>query len=290
MSIRALILGALGQAGQALVATAPPSALVVAHDAGDTDVRDSDAVERTFADAKPQVVMNCAAFTNVDEAESRADDAFQANAAGAGHVADAARRHGARVIHISTDYVFDGAAHAPYAVDAPTGPLGVYGSTKLESERRVLASGADCVVVRTAWLHSHGGTNFVRTTLGVLGAGKTMRVVDDQIGTPTRARHLAHALWRVVERPQLGGVLHFTDAGVASWFDVATAIMDALGEERKLPPGADVVPITSDEYPTPARRPRYSVLDKHGSWREIGYTPPHWRHGIVATTHELLNA
>jgi dTDP-4-dehydrorhamnose reductase len=205
-------------------------------------------------------------------------------------VAHAARRHGARLIHLSTDYVFDGSAHSPYGAESPAEPLNVYGSTKREGERRVLASGADSAVVRTAWLHSRGGTNFVRTTLRVLGEGRVMRVVDDQIGTPTRARHLAHALWRIVERPGLRGMLHFTDCGVASWFDVATAIMDALGEAGRLPPGADVVPIKTTEYPAPARRPLYSVLDKHDSWRAIGYTPPHWRHGVVATVHELLDA
>jgi dTDP-4-dehydrorhamnose reductase len=290
VTTRALILGASGQAGQALVGTAPPSISLVAHDAEGADVRDRDAVDRALADAKADVVINCAAFTNVDDAEARAEEAFQVNAVGAGNVAESARRRGARVIHLSTDDVFDGSAHSPYAVDAPTGPLSVYGSTKLEAERRVLASGAACTVVRTAWLHSRDGANFVRTTLRVLNEGRVMRVVDDQIGTPTRARHLAHALWRIVERPAAGRILHFTDAGVASWFDVATAIMDALGEDARLPAGADVVPITSDEYPTAARRPRYSVLDKHDSWRAIGYTPPHWRHGIVATTHELLNA
>lgn len=290
MSLRALIFGASGQAGQALLATAPPSVSIVAPDAQKADVRDHDAVDRAVTDGRPGVIINCAAFTNVDEAESRADDAFQVNAVGAEIVADSARRHGARVIHISTDYVFDGSAHTPYAVDAPTRPLSVYASTKLEGERRVLGSGADCAVVRTAWLHSRDGANFVRTTHRLLCAGRVMRVVDDQLGTPTRARHLAHALWRIAERPAIHGVLHFTDSGVASWFDVATAIMDALGEAGKLPTGADVVPITTEEYPTAAERPRYSVLDKHDSWRAIGYTPPHWRHGIVATTHELLNA
>lgn len=290
MSARALIFGGSGQAGQALLATAPPSVTIVAHDARTTDVRDPEAVDRAVADAKAGVIINCAAFTNVDAAESRSGEAFEVNAAGAENVARSACRHGARVIHVSTDYVFDGSAHSPYPVDAPTRPLGVYGSSKLEGERRVLASGADCVIVRTAWLHSRDGANFVRTTVRVLREGRLMRVVDDQVGTPTRGRHLAHALWRIAERPALRGILHFTDSGIASWFDVATAIMDALGEAGKLPTGADVVPIMTEEYPTAAERPRYSVLDKHDSWRAIGYTPPHWRHGIVATTHELLNA
>lgn len=290
MSVRALILGASGQAGQALLATAPPAVSIIAPDPRAADVRDPAAIDRTVAAAMPDVIINCAAFTRVDDAESRADEAYEINALGAENVARAACRHGSRMLHISTDYVFDGSAHSPYPVDGPTGPPNVYGSTKLEGERRVLAAGAHCVVVRTAWLHSRDGENFVRTTLGILRAGRVMRVVDDQIGTPTRARHLAHALWRIVERPALRGVLHFTDAGVASWYDVATAIMDALGEAGALAAGADVVPIATADHPTRAPRPCYSVLDKHDSWRAIGYTPPHWRHGVVATTHELLHA
>ena len=117
-----------------------------------------------------------------------------------------------------------------------------------------------------------------------------MRVVDDQIGTPTRASHLAHALWHIAERPALRGVLHFTDAGVASWFDVAMAVMETLEQGRRLADGAAVSPIPSDQFPTAARRPRYSVLDKHESWNAIGYLPPHWRKGIIDSTHELMNA
>ena len=290
MSGRTLIFGGSGQVGRALQDTAPPSTVVIAPDIHDTDIRDADAVRRAVEDAHPDSIINCAAFTSVDAAESDREEAFRVNAEAPRTIAEMAERASIRLVHISTDYIFDGAAHQPYSPDAPTGPINVYGETKLEGERRVLTASSRSVVVRTAWVHSGGGANFVRTAMRVLGSGQVMRVVDDQIGTPTRARHLAHALWRVVAHSQVDRVLHFTDAGVASWFDVAVAVMDALGEAGKLPHGADVVPIATADYPTPARRPRFAVLDSHACWRTIGYTPPHWRHGVVASTHELLNA
>ena len=290
MSLRALVFGASGQVGRALQGTAPASANVIAHDVHETDVRDAQAVARAIEDARPDIIINCAAFTGVDAAERNQDDAFQANAVAPGIIADLAERASIRVVHISTDYVFDGSAHVPYAPQATAGPINAYGATKLEGERRVMAASPRAVIVRSAWVHSGGGTNFVKTAVRVLSAGQPMRVVDDQIGTPTRARHLAHALWGIAAQPDAPRIMHFTDAGVASWFDVAVAVMETLSDAGRLPPNADVVPIASDDYPTPARRPSYSVLDKHETWRAIAYTPPHWRHGVIASTHELLNA
>ena len=240
-------------------------------------------------EASPTVVINCAAHTNVDGAETAADEAMAANGVAPGIIADSCKEVGARLLHISTDYVFDGGAHEPYAVDAVVGPINVYGATKLEGERRVLARGGNAAVVRTAWLHSGVGTNFVKTAARLLGSGKPMRVVDDQVGTPTRARHLAQALWCLAGNPATG-LLHFTDAGVASWYDVAVAVMETLASEGRLPVGASVEPIRSSERPSVAKRPAYSVLDKHDSWRAIGYTPPHWRVGVAASTRELMNA
>jgi dTDP-4-dehydrorhamnose reductase len=285
---RVLVFGASGQVGSELLATVPDDAYVTALDVGDADIRDREAVGRVLRQANPSVVINCAAYTNVDGAESAADEAMATNGV-APIIAESCKAIDARLLHISTDYVFDGRAHAPYAVNAAVGPINVYGSTKLEGERRVLAAGGNAAVVRTAWVHSGVGTNFVKTTVRVLGAGSTMRVVDDQVGTPTRARHLAQALWCLAGSP-VTGLLHFTDAGVASWYDVAAAVMETLALEGRLPVGASVEPIPSSERPSVAKRPAYSVLDKHDSWRAIGYTPPHWRVGVAASTRELLNA
>jgi dTDP-4-dehydrorhamnose reductase len=290
MSLRALIFGASGQVGSALQQTAPSSVVVVAHDLGQTDIRDRAAVARAVGDARPDVVINCAAFTNVDGAESHPSEAMEANGVAPGVIADVALTARVRFIHLSTDYVFDGAAHSPYRTDAAVAPINVYGATKLEGERRVLSVSPESVVVRTAWVHSGGGSNFVRTAVRLLSAGTPMRVVDDQIGTPTRARHLAAALWHITGRLELRGLLHFTDAGVASWFDVAVAVQEVLERAGRLGAGATVTPIGSDEFRTAARRPRYSVLEKHVSWNAMGYVPPHWRNGIIESTHELMNA
>jgi dTDP-4-dehydrorhamnose reductase len=285
-----LILGASGQVGTALQHCVPGDVVVIAHDSPQTDIRDRDAVARTMADVHPGVVINCAAFTRVDDAETEPDEALAANGIAPGVIAELSLAAGARFIHLSTDYVFDGRAPSPYPTDAQVAPINTYGATKLEGERRVLAANPAAVIVRTAWIHSGGGTNFVKTAVQLLAAGRPMRVVDDQVGTPTRAAHLAEALWRIAARPDVSGLLHFTDAGVASWFDVAIAVSDALRTAGHLGKGAGVTPARSDQFPRPARRPQFSVLDKHASWEVIGYVPPHWRQGVIASAMELLNA
>jgi len=287
---RTLILGALGQVGRALQHTAPASAALIAHDLEQTDICDRDAIARAIDDVRPDVVINCAAYTKVDDAEAQPDEALAANGVAPGTIAEVSAKAGARFIHISTDYVFDGRAHSPYLPDAAVAPINVYGATKLEGERRAIAASPASVVVRTAWVHSGGGVNFIRTAVRLLTAGTPMRVVDDQIGTPTRAAHLADALWHIVERPHVRGILHFTDAGVASWYDVAVAVAETLKDAGRLGAGAAVTPALTEEFPRPARRPLFSVLDKHRSWDAIGVVPPHWRHGVVASTLELLNA
>ncbi len=231
---RALILGASGQLGVELQRTVPAGVAIVALDIGDVDIRDGDAVTRAITSARPEAVFNCAAFTNVDGAESARDEAMAANGVAPGIIAAACVDAGARLLHVSTDYVFDGNASTPYPPSAPTSPLNVYGASKLEGERRVHAAAGGAAVVRTAWLHSGGGVNFVKTAVRVLGSGSPMRVVDDQIGTPTRARHLAQALWSLSARPDITGTLHFTDAGVASWYDVAVAV-DGCASRRRPP-------------------------------------------------------
>ncbi len=290
MTRRALILGAAGQVGFELQRTVPEGIVVTALDLPQVDIRDRSSVAKAIRDVRAEVVINCAAFTNVDGAESARDDAMVTNGVAPGIVAEESRHAGARMVHISTDYVFDGRAESPYDVDDQPAPLSAYGATKLEGERRVLAAGGAAVVVRTAWVHSAVGSNFVKTAVRHLTSGTEMRVVDDQIGTPTRAKNLAMALWSVAMKPDVKGILHFTDAGVASWYDVAAVVSNVLAAESRLGVGASVRPISSAEWPSVARRPLYCVLDKHDSWRTIGIVPPHWREGVAASTRELLNA
>lgn len=290
MTQRVLVFGALGQVGKALHHTAPEGATVIGHDLPETDICQRDSVARAIDESRPNLIINCAAFTKVDDAETRPDEALAANGVAPGVLAELARESGVRFFHLSTDYVFDGRAHTPYLPDDSTGPLSVYGATKLEGERRVLAEAPDSVIVRTAWVHTGGGVNFINTAVRLLSAGTPMRVVDDQVGTPTRAAHLATALWHIAGRTEMRGIFHFTDAGVASWYDVAMAVGETLEKHGRLGNGAVVTPAVTAQFPRPARRPQFSVLNKHASWAAIGYFPPHWREGVIASTVELLHA
>ncbi|MBL0169359.1 MAG: dTDP-4-dehydrorhamnose reductase [Gemmatimonadaceae bacterium] len=290
MTLRALVLGGGGQVGRALARVAPAGIDVMSRSSHETDVRDHIAVRRAIEESGANLIINCAAFTNVDSAESSPGLAAEINAIAPGLIANEARRAGARLLHVSTDYVFDGATGIPYEPGAPTTPINVYGATKREGERALLSADPDATIVRTAWVHSGTSPCFVARAVSMLCAGTEMRVVDDQFGTPTAANHLAAALWRIAHQTNIRGVLHFTDAGVASWFDVAIAVLDSLNALGRAPAEASVVPVASASYSPAARRPPCAVLDKHSSWQSIGWTPPHWRVGVVDSVREILHA
>jgi len=275
---KVLITGAHGQVGLELQATAPSGWQVLARGMGDLDVTQADAVRDLIQRERPAVVIQAAAYTDVDQAERQVELAEAVNATGASNVAEAAARIGARMIHLSTDFVFDGRQGRPYTPDAPASPLGVYGRTKLAGEREVTrVTGGVALIVRTAWVYSVHGRNFVRTMLGLMAEEQSVNVVCDQVGTPTWGRTLAEALWRAADRSDLHGIVHWTDAGVASWYDFALAIQEealALGLLSKSVP---VCPIRTEEFPTAARRPSYSVLDKTSGWAALGGPARHWR-------------
>jgi dTDP-4-dehydrorhamnose reductase len=227
---------------------------------------------------QPRAVINAAAYTAVDRAESEPEAAHAVNAAAPDHLAAACVATGARLIHVSTDFVFDGARGTPYAPDDGTSPLGVYGSTKEEGERHILATpGLQFRIVRTAWVHGPAGRNFVLRMLELFRTCPELRVVCDQVGTPTSVLTLAPLLWWLVDDPGPSGVLHFTDAGVASWYDFALAIHEEAVVRALAPANVRIVPVSTDQYPTPARRPAYSVLDKSATWARYPGTPLHWR-------------
>jgi len=212
----------------------------------------------------------------VDKAQSEAGEAARINGEGPGYLAAAAAAIGARFIHVSTDFVFDGASGVPYAPDHPAAPLGVYGATKLAGERAVQAAYPGALIVRTAWVYGDTGHNFVRTMLRLMAERDEVRVVADQIGTPTYATGLARALW-ALDAAGARGVHHWTDSGAASWYDFAVAIQEeahAIGLLKRTVP---VVPIATCDYPTPARRPSYSILDKSAAVALVGAPAPHWR-------------
>lgn len=288
--MRVLLLGATGQVGRAVIQSANTDTVITSPKSSELNMREGEALRAFVQDSHPEVIINCAAFTRVDDAEQDTAGAQAINAVAPATLAGVARDTGARFIHVSTDYVFDGTGEPPYGTDAAVHPLSVYGSSKLEGERGVLAINPDAAVVRTAWVHSGGGVNFVGTAVNLFLRGKVMHVVDDQISTPTRALHLANALWAFVARPQLKGLHHFTDAGAASWYDVAQCVLDTLQRDGMREPGTAVIPVPTSAFPRPARRPRVSLLDKHATWEALKLTPQHWRVGVAASTRELANA
>jgi dTDP-4-dehydrorhamnose reductase len=237
------------------------------------DVADAEAVRATVAAARPDAVINCAAWTDVDGAEDSEAAATAVNGAGAGHVAAAAAEAGAHVVHVSSDYVFDGRGEAPYVENDPTGPLSAYGRSKLAGELAVAAAAPTRhAIVRSAWLFGVHGRNFVATMLGLGASRDEVRVVDDQIGCPTFTGHLAGALVTVAER-RLTGVLHIAGGGRCSWFDLARAAFEDAGV------ACTALPCTTAEFPRPAPRPAWSVL---ASTRPDAPVLPPWREGLRA--------
>jgi dTDP-4-dehydrorhamnose reductase len=283
--MKVLITGAGGQLGHELVSTAPANAVVSALRSADCDVGDAGSVARAIASHRPDVIINAAGYTAVDKAESEPEVAHRVNALGPAHLAVAAG--GARLLHVSTDFVFDGAQGRPWRADDRTGPLSVYGQSKLAGETPVLALGSSGAVLRTSWVYSKFGSNFVKTMLRLMSSRPEVRVVADQVGAPTWARGLAGALWRMTARQEVHGLHHWRDAGAASWYDFAVAIGEEATALQLLAQPVSVLPIGTTDYPTPARRPAYSLLDCTATWQQLEQTPPHWRAQLRAMLLEL---
>jgi dTDP-4-dehydrorhamnose reductase len=276
-AVTILITGGDGQLGTALRETAPDAVRLLTPGRAELDLLRPDSVDAVVRTARPEVVINTAAYTAVERAESEPSQAHAVNAEGATAVAAAAARAGARMIHISTDFVFDGRISRPYRPTDPTAPLSVYGASKLAGEHGVTAcSGGRALIVRTAWLYGTGGTNFVTTMLRRMRAG-AVRVVADQVGSPTWSRSLAAAIWSAVERPALCGLHHWADAGVASWYDFAVAIQEEALALGLLEQPVSIDPIRTEDYPSQARRPSYSVLDTQETREALARPPIHWR-------------
>ena len=271
-----MIVGAGGQLGRALAAAAPADAEVTALDSAALDITDAAAVADAVRAARPALLFNAAAYTAVDRAEGDEAVATAVNGTAVGTLAAAAHAAGARLVHVSTDFVFDGTRTTPYPVDAPTHPLGAYGRSKRLGER---LAGADALVVRTAWLHADRGASFVATMLRLFAERDQVRVVADQIGSPTYAPGLAAALWRLATAGAQG-LFHYRDSGVASWYDFAVAIAEEARAAGLIDRAPAIVPIATADYPTPARRPAFSVLDTAATVAVLGAHPPHWRAGL----------
>lgn len=285
--MKALVTGVGGQLGRALIATAPKDIEVIAATHAQLDISDRNVVFRFLERCRPEVVINAAAYTRVDDAETHIEDARRINTEGPQYLARGALNIGARLIHVSTDFVFDGNASTPYKPTADTHPLSIYGSTKRDGELAVLDTiPANSVIVRSAWLYAATGHNFVHTMLRMMRERDLIAVVADQVGTPTSARSLANVLWAVAKHPEVRHIHHWTDAGVASWYDFATAIAEEATAIGLIARPVVVAPIATSEYPTPARRPPYSVLDT-SSLACLGMPRVHWRQHLRCTLEEI---
>ena len=252
------------------------------------DLTDARALERLIAETAPRLIVNAAAYTAVDKAESEPDVAYRVNADGARNVAQAAREAGARVIYISTDFVFDGGKTKPYGPGDAPAPVSVYGRTKLDGETAVReATGGDAIVIRTAWLYSRFGQNFVKTMLRLMAERDTLSVVADQRGTPTWAWSLAEVIWAAIDRDVPGGVYHWTDGGEASWFEFAGVIYTEARASGLLDRDVEIRAISTAEYPTAARRPAYSVLDCTATVAALGIEQRPWTTRLQQMLAEL---
>lgn len=285
--MKALIAGGGGQLGQALLRTLPAGVEAVALARAEFDITQADAIARALQKHRPTVVINASAYTAVDRAESDSQAAYATNADAVGALAKACEAQKIRLVHVSTDFVFDGSAGRPYRPDDATAPLGVYGASKLAGEQQIAAhEDLDWCVVRTAWVYAASGKNFALTMLRLFKERPVVRVVADQVGAPTSADSLAQCVWSAAQS-NVRGLLHFTDAGVASWYDFAVAIYEEATQLGLLSQPVDVQPIRTQDYPTPARRPSYSVLDVTGTSAALGLTPVHWRTNLRKVLREL---
>ena len=287
----ALVTGASGQVGRALRAIAPATWRVVGCDHAALDVTHPESVAAALGRERPALVVNAAAYTAVDAAERDAERAEAVNALGAAHVAEEARRIGARIIHLSTDFVFDGSQGRPYKAGDRPNPQSVYGRTKLAGEREVLRiSAGDALILRTSWVYAAEGRTFVLTMLRLMRERPSVGVVCDQVGTPTWARSVAEAVWAAADRAELRGILHWSDAGAASWYDFAVAIQEEAVAAGVLERAVPIQPLRTEEYPSPARRPSYSVLDKSAANAALGLPPVHWREQLRRMLREVAGA
>jgi dTDP-4-dehydrorhamnose reductase len=286
--MKVLITGAQGQLGRALLRAIPERSEALGLGRTELDVTRTDSIAEALQKHQPSVVINACAYTAVDLAESESQKAYAVNADAVDALAGACAARHIRFVHVSTDFVFDGASGRPYRPSDATAPLSVYGASKLAGEQKIAAhKDLNWCVVRTAWVYASSGRNFMLTMLRLFNERPVVRVIADQVGAPTAAASLAHCVWRAAAATDVRGILHFTDAGVASWYDFAVAIYEEATQLGLLTKPVDVQPIRTQDYPTPARRPSYSVLDVTATSAALGLTPVHWRTHLRKVLREL---
>jgi dTDP-4-dehydrorhamnose reductase len=288
--MKILVTGALGQLGSQIRRLTESSDhtyiytdVCAADNVVQLDITDAAAVMAAVQGV--DVIVNCAAYTDVNKAESDTEAAHRVNALAPAVLAEAAKAAGAMLVHVSTDYVFDGCANVPYTEQSQENPLGVYGHTKMEGERAIVASGCRHLIFRTSWLYSNTGRNFFLTMADLTASKPEIKVVIDQVGTPTYAYDLAYLIIYIIEENLLdrNGVYNYSGEGVCSWYDFAAEICSQLGHTCR------VLPCRTEDYPTPAERPHYSVLDKSKVKRDFGVEIPHWRDSLIMAVQEYLS-
>jgi dTDP-4-dehydrorhamnose reductase len=287
--MKVLITGKGGQLAWELEQLAPETVDFVSVGINELDVTNKSLVAAFIAKMKPDLVINAAAYTAVDQAEKDSDNAYAVNELGVKYLAQACQKIGARILHISTDFVFDGTNTSPYQTDAEPNPLNVYGASKLAGDialQEILPEAS--VIVRTAWVYSANGNNFVKSMLRLMQEKPLLGIIYDQVGTPTWAKGLAQWLWIIADKPEVTGVYHWTDAGVASWYDFAIAIQELGVEKGLLKTAIPVLPIPTSAYPTPAKRPAFSVIDKASAEAVSGLNTTPWRKQLSAMMDELF--
>jgi dTDP-4-dehydrorhamnose reductase len=271
MTKKILITGSYGQLGRSLQDTVLGRFDVVPVDVDKIDIANQSQLFPFIDELRPDGIINAAAYTNVEKAETEREKAYEINCQGVENLAIAAKRFDIPIVHVSTDYVFDGKSYKPYRPEDETNPLNVYGQSKLAGEQKLLEIYSEkAYIVRTAWLYSRYGGNFVKTMLRLMNERYVLKVIDDQIGTPTSATTLAKTLWLLLEKQADYGIYHCTDSGVASWYDFAAAIYEIGTLYNMIDKDVNIIPISQTEYPSQVTRPQFSVLEKKKTWEAIG--------------------
>jgi dTDP-4-dehydrorhamnose reductase len=285
--VKVLVTGKGGQLAWELIQNQPSDCECISLGREDLDITNEELVNQTIALHQPDVVINAAAYTAVDKAESDVETAYAVNETGAKHLAHACKKHNIRLLHVSTDFVFDGTKTTPYQTDEKPNPINVYGASKLAGDNAVIDILPSSVIVRTAWVYSTNGNNFVKSMLRLMAEKSQLGIVYDQVGTPTWAAGLAKWCWAMVQKPDVSGLFHWTDAGVASWYDFAVAIQELAIEKGMLNSAIPISAIPASQYPTPAKRPSFSVIDKTTAEAASGVQTIHWRKQLSKMLDEL---
>ena len=286
-----LITGANGQLGSEIrelnsKGLTPKELNFIYTDVDELDITDLNAIESFFRDKKIDIIINCAAYTAVDKAESDEKKAGLINITAPKNLSIIANKYQARIVHVSTDFIFDGKSSIPYKESDKPNPLSVYGKTKLEGEREIINNSNNFIIIRTSWLYSSNGSNFVKTVRRLASEKGNLKVIYDQTGTPTYARDLAKAILDILPKlkDKNGEIYHYSNEGLTSWYDFAKAICEFSKIE------CEILPIEAKDYPTPAKRPHYSVLNKDKIKKDFGIAIPYWRDSLKECIEKLENS